>query len=128
MEESIKSKSPWVILENGKIKHVDHMDWYLWFQDIRNRVVAQNHVADENGVNFVSTVFLGFNHGLGMKGYRPQYFETMVFGGKHNEIVARYETLKEATEGHAKILEIVEEDSIKTTKELSANESKCKNN
>lgn len=60
---------------------------------------ADNSVAKtEIGDVIVSTVFLGLDHAF----YKdePQLFETMVFGGSHNECQQRYATWEEAEEGH----------------------------
>jgi hypothetical protein len=60
----------------------------------------RNFVAqDELGSIRVSTVFLGIDHNLSGKG-PPLLFETMIFGGTHNDYQKRYSTYKEAEEGH----------------------------
>lgn len=53
----------------------------------------------------VSTVFLGLNHAWGNE--EPVLFETMIFGGEHDQYQERYHTWAEAEEGHKKALEIV---------------------
>lgn len=50
-----------------------------------------------NGVH-VSTVFLGLDHA--MFGGPPVLFETMIFGGEHDEYQERYQTYESAQEGH----------------------------
>lgn len=47
----------------------------------------------------VSTVFLGLDHSW--NGPPPLLFETMVFGGTHNQDCERYATWDEAEKGHA---------------------------
>lgn len=60
------------------------------------RIVAQDTIGD----HFVSTVFLGLNHGWGE---REMWFETMVFDAAGDSIDAqRYETWGEAELGHRK--------------------------
>lgn len=49
----------------------------------------------------VSTVLLGFDHNFSQEG-RPLIFETMIFGGPHDQYQERYATLAEAVEGHKK--------------------------
>lgn len=86
---------------------------------------AERHVGNDmvKGL-WVSTVFLGLDHGWGDT---PLWFETMVFGPRHLKEVfgrshmlssdlfcARYETLEEAKAGHALVVE-----SIKERTELS---------
>jgi len=53
----------------------------------------------------VSTVWLGLDHGYG--GGPPLIFETMVFGGAHDEDQWRYPTEVEALAGHAEICSVV---------------------
>jgi len=53
---------------------------------------------DENDDVRVSTVFLGMNHNWGEG--PPILFETMIFGGDHDEYQWRYVTWDEAIAGH----------------------------
>jgi len=59
---------------------------------------------DIEGVS-ISTVFLGFDHSFG--GGEPLLFETMIFGGKHDEYQERYSTREEAIKGHKKAVKLV---------------------
>ncbi len=52
----------------------------------------------------VSTIFLGLNHNWGPGS--PLIFETMVFGGKHDQEMDRYSTWEEAEEGHKKMCKV----------------------
>lgn len=72
------------------------------FENIENRRVARTVIDDTGGI-FVSTVFLGINHGFGG---RPLWFETMIFGGPHTNYQDRYETWDEAHAGHEKAVKI----------------------
>ena len=47
----------------------------------------------------ISTVFLGIDHSFGY-GNTPILFETMIFGGEHDEYQERYTTLAKAKKGH----------------------------
>lgn len=60
---------------------------------------------DKIGKVRVSTVFLGLDHSFGRG--EPLLFETMIFGGKHDEYQERYTTWTEAEAGHAKALALV---------------------
>jgi hypothetical protein len=53
--------------------------------------------SERDGVR-VSTVHLVINHGGSEE--RPVIFETMIFGGTHDEEQWRYATLEEAKAGH----------------------------
>ncbi len=54
----------------------------------------------------ISTVFLGLNHSFEDDG-SPLLFETMVFGGKHDQDMERYSTWDEAERGHKKFIEMI---------------------
>ena len=71
-------------------------DLIKWAQEntMENRRVAD---SEKDGVR-VSTVFLGIDHGYDGKG--PVLFETMIFGGDHDEDVLRYTTWEDAVIGH----------------------------
>lgn len=89
------------ILEGHKIVPCkDVMDWGKWFEK------ADRHVGNttQNDVQ-VSTVFLGLDHSFG--GKIPILFETMVFGGEHDEEQVRYSTWEEAEQGHKEMCEVV---------------------
>ena len=47
----------------------------------------------------ISTIFLGMNQGTKLN---PKWFETLIFGGKFDQVLTRYETLDEALDGHRK--------------------------
>lgn len=68
-------------------------------QPIEERRLAHTQINDVT----VSTVFLTIDHGHGMSG-TPILFETMVFGGVHDQLCVRYATYYEAMEGHYHIV------------------------
>jgi hypothetical protein len=85
---------------------------------VSKRIVAQVSRGDI----LVSTVFLGIDHGWNTE--RPILFETMVFGGKHDQYQDRYCTWDEAEAGHWKTCERVF--GIARTAKLKADmEKKC---
>lgn len=85
----------YVLDENKKIKEVpDVLTWANEFEE-KNRKVAHTKINEEV---FVSTVFLGLDHNWGMG--PPLVFETMIFGGPHDEYQTRYSTWDEAVAGH----------------------------
>jgi hypothetical protein len=61
-------------------------------------VDAQRVALDERGGVRVSTVFLVLDHSHGSG--RPVLYETMVFGGPHDQYQERYATRAEAVAGH----------------------------
>ena len=85
--------SEYGILDGHKVKPVkDVIEWAQQFEGMNRRVEIT-----EVGKVKVSTVFLGLDHGFGGT---PQWFETMVFGGKLDQEQERYGTWDEAEAGH----------------------------
>ncbi len=72
----------------------DVHEWGAFFEK-RDRIVKQEKVGEVR----ISTVFLGIDHGFLDDG-APLVFETMVFGGEHDDLTERYHTWAEAEEGH----------------------------
>lgn len=71
------------------------MDWG------RATEIGQKRVAlDESDDVQVSTVFLGLDHSFG--GPVPVLWETMIFGGEHDQYCDRYTSHTDALEGHKK--------------------------
>lgn len=58
------------------------------------------------GEVLVSTVFLGLDHNFG--GGIPILFETMIFGGEHDQFQERYATWVEAINGHKRACKMVD--------------------
>ena len=87
---------------------VDTIRWAHWYDRVENRRVAFTTLE---GVS-VSTVFLGLDHShhCGRPGrHRAILFETMVFGGPHDQHMDRYATWDEAVAGHERIVKMVSE-------------------
>ncbi len=75
-------------------------EWGRMFES-KDRIVAQEHVGNA----FVSTVFLGLDHGWGPNS-EGLVFETMVFDSPDgDERTERYRTWGEAEAGHKRIVE-----------------------
>ena len=85
--------------ENRQPVEIDMMSWAKRFEAREQRRVAW----DEVGAINVSTVFLGLNHAWEPDAV-PILFETMVFGGWHDQDQERYATWDEAVVGHARHL------------------------
>lgn len=94
----------------GKIPRLEP-DLIKWATARENsdRIVAKTKIGDSE----VSTVFLGTDHAFG--GGAPLLFETMIFGGKHDEFCERYSTWEEAEEGHKRAIALVEQETINET-------------
>jgi len=77
----------------------DLLKWAEWFETAK-RQLANDVLPD--GVR-ISTVFLGLDHGWGGA---PELWETMIFGGAHDQYQARYGTREEALAGHGRAVEL----------------------
>lgn len=80
---------------------VDLMTWATWFEVASNRIVAQTDVGPVQ----VSTLFIGLDHQWGNG--PPLLFETMIFGGEHDDYQRRYSSWTEAVDGHAVAVALV---------------------
>lgn len=78
--------------------------WGRFFEDTDNRRVGAEEVGDVR----VSTVFLGLNHQY-FDGEEPLWFETMVFGGEHDQDMDRYTTWEQAEAGHKEVVRRLKE-------------------
>lgn len=76
-------------------------EWGQWFETA-NRIVAQDKIGDVD----VSTVFLAYDHNHNSEG-EPILFETMIFGGAHDQYQERYKSWWEAEKGHAHAVNMV---------------------
>ena len=92
------------ILEGKRIKRADDLlEWAKWFEKV-DRSIKQTKITNE--IN-VSTVFLGLDHSFG--GPAPILFETMIFGGPHDQYRERHTTYEEAEEGHLRAVKLCEQ-------------------
>lgn len=90
------------ILEGKIIKIVEMEEWAAWMS-VADKSVGKTEVGDAS----VSTVFLGIDHSFG--GDTPILFETMIFGGEHDQYQERYSTYKKAKQGHLDAVEMCKE-------------------
>jgi len=92
----------WILDSNGEpLEEPNVLKWTRWFES------NDRHVAldTRKGVQ-ISTVFLGLDHQYGDGA--PLLYETMVFGGPHDEYCERYSTKEAALDGHKRALAMVE--------------------
>lgn len=86
----------------------NHIDLHTWAARFESPDAYNEYkrIGDDerNGVR-VSTVWLGLNHNWGDG--PPLIFETMVFGGDHDEEQWRWSTEEQARAGHAEICSAV---------------------
>ena len=102
------SNGRYILDANGQpVEEADLFKWAEWLESADER-----HVADEqltNGV-WVSTVFLGLDHSFGAG--PPLLYETMIFGGPHDQYQERYATRAEALAGHIKAVELAKAEKM----------------
>ena len=91
-------KDMYGILKDKKVIPVPEMN--VWPSD-DDRSVGRDVLGEVT----VSTVFLVINHNFGFS--TPQWFETMIFGGRFNQEQSRYETFEQAEDGHKRWCKIV---------------------
>ena len=84
-------------------------EWGEWWENHNNRRVAQETIGDVR----ISTVFLGLDHGFKPVNHcnPPIVFETMIFGGKHNDYQERCCTWDDAIKMHKAAVELVKSDN-----------------
>lgn len=92
-------KDKYILNKEGNPEKIeDILEWGKYMES-NNRHIAKDFI---NSDIMVSTVFLGLDHSFG--GPIPILYETMIFGGKHDQYQKRYATKEEALEGHKKAL------------------------
>jgi hypothetical protein len=96
------------ILDGHRAIKTDLMTWASWFENVKDRHVADEKVGDVR----VSTVFLGLDHAWGGN-EPPQIFETMVFGGELDQEMDRYSTWEQAEIGHQNMVDRVKQVALK---------------
>ena len=84
----------YILDANGRPQPCDDlMTWARWMED-GNRVLRKTEIG---GVR-VSTVFLGLDHSFGEG--PPVLWETMIFGGEHDQYQDHYASEAAAIQGH----------------------------
>jgi hypothetical protein len=101
--------SYYTLAEDGRtpIKVENVMEWAMDMQKHASPSVDKTLFDIDGEKVVVSTVFLGLDHSFG--GGPPLLWETMIFGGKHNDYQTRYTTYDEARLGHDLAVRLVEE-------------------
>ena len=93
--------------KGNPIPEPDLLKWGRWLETADNRRVAHNKTT--SGVT-VSTVFLGLDHRFGDG--PPVLWETMIFGGSHDQYQERYSSLSDAVNGHQKALALATAEEV----------------
>lgn len=95
----------WYILdEDNKPVKSTIIQYSEWIEANRERkAVKQEHIGDIR----ISTVFLGLDHAWPKDDVKPLLWETMIFGGEHDQYMDRYTSYEDALEGHQNALNLV---------------------
>jgi hypothetical protein len=92
----------YILNDNGRpIPCGDLFEWANWMETQRAKRIVEKTQIDEHVR--VSTVFLGLDHNF--YGGDPLLYESMIFGGPHDQHQERYHTLEEAKRGHQTMVE-----------------------
>jgi hypothetical protein len=88
--------------ENNKPIKSTIIQYSEWIEkNPERKAVKQEHIGDA----FISTVFLGLDHAWDSE--IPVLWETMIFGGEHDQYQDRYTSYEDALEGHQTALTLI---------------------
>ncbi len=90
----------YILVDKHPVIENNSLMWATWMQTA-DRTVNKTQIGDVE----VSTVFMGRDHQFGES--LPLFFETRIFGGKHDGYIDRYSTWAEAIAGHDKAVDKV---------------------
>lgn len=86
-------------------RHPVPAELFEWGEFFEHRDRRVDYTNLDNGVS-ISTVFLGINHRLFGNG---PLFETMIFGGPHDQYTRRYSSWDDAAVGHERAVRLAQE-------------------
>lgn len=96
----------YILVEGKPVLEPNLNKWGSWM-GTSERIVKK----DDIGKVKVSTIFLGLDHNYGIG--TPILWETMIFGGKHDQYQKRYSSLEDAQHGHKYAIDLVNSSSKK---------------
>jgi len=103
LSNGIPSLGCYILDENNNVVKGDLIDTAIMRESGRF-IVKQEMIGDIK----ISTVFLGVDHSFDFLGdHIPIVFETMIFGGEHNDYQTRCATWDQALEMHQTAVDIV---------------------
>lgn len=91
----------YILIENKPVLTYDFHAWVFWMNH-NNRVIKHTNLPD--GI-CVTTMFLGIDNGWSND--QPILFETLIFGGEHNDFCERYSDYEMALSGHERAIEMI---------------------
>lgn len=90
--------SSYILVDGVPVEEPDLHKWSQWYEKVSKRGERILAKWSEGEVK-VTTVFLGFDHGLEEEG-PPLVFGTLISGGPHDGSEWNYATLDDALHGH----------------------------
>lgn len=90
----------YILDDQGNVEPAELLEWAKWFETA-NRILDKTKIGDVE----VSTVFLGINYNF--YGGTPLLWETMIFGGEHDQYQDRYSSKEDALKGHQVAIDLV---------------------
>lgn len=81
--------------------------WAMLIENHLDTVVQQDVIDTDEGEVRISTRWFGIDMGYGFYGVPPLVYETMIFGGKHDQYQERYPTEAAALAGHDQAVALV---------------------
>ena len=94
-------RGQWILVDKEPVKST-LLEWGRWLETSKDRIIDLTEI---DGIR-ISTVFIGIDHNWRDSG-PPILFETMIFGGEHNEYQDRCATYDEAKVMHTKAIWLV---------------------
>lgn len=97
----------YILDRDGKPVRANTLEWGVWLETHREQRIVRQDTID--GIK-VSTVFLGLDYYYGPRSqpHDPILWETMIFGGEHDQYCQRYTSAEDAMAGHMEALKLVE--------------------
>lgn len=92
----------WYVLDGHETRRVGSLEEWAQHFEAMDRHVAVDEIGDVT----VSTAFLGLDHNH-FGGGPPLLFETMIFGGEHDQYQVRCSTWDEAVAQHNEAVALV---------------------
>ena len=90
----------YILKDKIPVVEPDLHKWGSWMEQRDKRRIDKTMVGDVK----ISTVFLGIDHGYDG---RVELFETMIFGGNHDQYCDRYATWTQSKKGHKRAVLLV---------------------
>lgn len=88
------------LIDDKVVECDDAIEWAEWREANHNKRRVAFTLINRRKKIFVSTIFLGIEHGI----FQKQWFETMVFGSSIDDQMKRYPDIESARKGHSKMV------------------------